>query len=420
MQKSAKLSGQPIICQLLSFIPKELVNQAVKEKQSDKYYKTMTSYKQLVFMLYGIISKASSLTSLCKNLLFLDGKLSYLGINKLPPKSTISDANINRKSDVFERIYYLLLDYYKGDLKKGFVCLPINDEVSCDKVKRFDATTFSLFGDVFKGAGRTPLTGKKAGGIKAQTILPYDSLVPDFVVLKAASLNDKTFLGQFSPEKGYTYVFDKGYVNYKVFQKWSDTGVYFVTLINNNASYKVIKSLPIDNNGIFNDTGIIKDELIGVYVKSSNSTHILRLCTYRNPISGKLLKFLTNQLEYKALSIAQLYKNRWTIETFFKQLKQNFQLSYFYSDSTEGIQSQIWMALIANLIFTVIYQRVKECEQFTTIVGMARANMGSYVSFIAILQSDKLTENERDNKIIQLHIFEIVRGGVFENQKKSP
>jgi hypothetical protein len=383
MLNSVKLSGQPIICQLLSFIPKELVNKAVEEKQSDRYYKTMTSYKHLVFMLYGIIGKASSLTSLCKNLLFLDGKLSYLGISKLPSKSTISDANINRKSDVFERLYYLLLDHYKG-------------------------------------AGRTPLTGKKAGGIKAQTILPYDSLTPDFVVLKAASVNDKTFLGQFSPEKGYTYVFDKGYLNYKVYQKWSEAGVYFVTRINDNASYNVIESFPIDNGGIFNSTGIIKDELIGVFVKSSNSTHILRLCTYRDPVSGKLLKFLTNHFEYKALSIAQLYKNRWTIETFFKQLKQNFQLSYFYSDSKEGIQSQIWMALIANLIFTVIYQRVKECEQFTTIVGMARANMGSYVSFIAILQTDKLTENERDNQIIQLCIFENTRGGVLGNQKISP
>jgi hypothetical protein len=383
MLNSVKLSGQPIICQLLSFIPKELVNKAVEEKQSDRYYKTMTSYKHLVFMLYGIIGKASSLTSLCKNLLFLDGKLSYLGISKLPSKSTISDANINRKSDVFERLYYLLLDHYKG-------------------------------------AGRTPLTGKKAGGIKAQTILPYDGLTPDFVVLKAASVNDKTFLGQFSPEKGYTYVFDKGYLNYKVYQKWSEAGVYFVTRINDNASYNVIESFPIDNGGIFNSTGIIKDELIGVFVKSSNSTHILRLCTYRDPVSGKLLKFLTNHFEYKALSIAQLYKNRWTIETFFKQLKQNFQLSYFYSDSKEGIQSQIWMALIANLIFTVIYQRVKECEQFTTIVGMARANMGSYVSFIAILQADKLTENERDNQIIQLCIFENTRGAVLGNQKISP
>ncbi len=420
MQKSSKLSGQPIICQLLSFLPKEIINQAVSEKQSDRYYKTMTSYKQLVFMLYGIIGKASSLTSLCKNLLFLEGKLSYLGINELPAKSTLSDANINRKSDVFERIYYLLLDYYKNDLKNGFACLPINNEVCCERVKRFDATTFSLFSDVFKGAGRTPHTGKKMGGIKAQTILPYNSLVPDFVVLKAASVNDKTFLGQFCAEKGYTYVFDKGYVNYAVYQKWSEKEANFVTLINNNATYNVIKSLAVDTDDILNNKGVIKDELIGVAVKATNSTLILRLCTYRDPASGKLLKFLTNQFEYKAQSIAQLYKNRWTIELFFKQLKQNFQLRNFYSDSEEGIMSQIWIALIANLIFTVIYQRVKECEQFTTIVGMARANMGSYICLKTILQSTKLTGQERNNEIIQLSIFEMTKGGVFQNQKKSP
>ena len=420
MQKSTKLSGQPIICQLLSFIPKELVNQAVCENQSDRYYKTMTSYKQLVFMLYGIIGNIPSLGCLCKSLLFLDGKLSYLGINELPAKSTFSDANINRKSDVFERLYYLLLENYKDDLKNGFVCLPINNEVKTDKVKRFDATTFSLFSDVFKGVGRNPISGKKAGGIKAQTILPFNSLVPDFVVLGAAAVNDKTFLGQFIAEKGYTYVFDKGYVNYRVFDKWTKDGVYFVTRFNENASYRVLKSMEIDNNGIYIPDGILKDELIEVKVKGSKSKLTLRLCTYKDPHSGKLLEFLTNNFDYKAQSIAQLYKNRWTIETFFKQLKQNFQLSNFYSDSEQGIQSQIWIALIANLIFTVIYQRTQECEAFTTIVGMARTNMGSYVSFIAILNTDKLTEKERSSKIVQLHIFDAIRGGVLRNEKKSP
>ena len=99
----------------------------------------MSCYKQFVFMFYGIISQCRSLRCLCKNLLFLEGKLSYVGIKDLPAVSTLSDANINRKSEVFEHFYYLLLEYYKKELTHSFVCMPINKEANCDKIKRFDA-----------------------------------------------------------------------------------------------------------------------------------------------------------------------------------------------------------------------------------------------------------------------------------------
>ena len=226
--QSTKLSGQPIICQLLSFIPKGLVQKSVDGLGSDKYYKTMSTYNQMVFMLYGIVSKSGSLRNLCKCLLFLEGKLNYVGIAQLPAVSTLSDANCNRSSEVFQHLYYSLLDYYKAELQGGFVSLPINGEATTDKIKRFDSTTFTLFSDIFKGAGRTPDLGSKKGGIKAQTLLALDSLVPEYIELGAASRNDKDFLGQLVIKKGTLYVFEKGYVNYKVYQDWTNQGVFLL------------------------------------------------------------------------------------------------------------------------------------------------------------------------------------------------
>ena len=155
----------------------------------------MSCYKQFVFMFYGIISQCRSLRCTCKNLLFLEGKLIYVGIKDLPAVRTLSDANINRKSEVFEHFYYLLLEYYKKELSHGFVCMPINKEANCDKIKRFDATTFTLFSDIFKGAGRNP---------------------------------------------------ESGYVNYKVYWQWEEDGVFFVTRLNENASYQVIEEKGLD------------------------------------------------------------------------------------------------------------------------------------------------------------------------------
>jgi hypothetical protein len=415
-----KLSGQPIICQLLSFLPKELVAESVAKFESDKYYKTMSTYKQLVFMLYGIVSKSGSLTSLCKCLLFLEGKLGYVGIDKLPPSSTLSDANCNRNSDVFQDLYDRLFEHYKSELQGGFSCLPINGEASASKIKRFDSTTFTLFVDVLKGAGRNPEHGKKKGGIKAQTVLGLDSLVPEFIALSPAAKNDKDFLGQLVVKTGYLYVFDKGYVNYAVYQDWTKQQVSFVTRLNDNASYVVLKDNKVDHFDPVTGQGVIADQLVQVKVKGNKMGLKLRLITYKDPETGKVLKFLTNHFAYQAHTITLIYKNRWAIEPFFKQLKQNYQLGYFFSDSEQGIKTQIWIALIANLIFTLIYQRNKESETFVTIVSMARAGLNSYVCFLSIIKREKLSIPNKNNGIVQLKIFENQQGGVLETINNSP
>lgn len=104
------------------------------------------------------------------------------------------------------------------------------------------------------------------------------------------------------------------------------------------------------------------------------------MVSYSDPESGEILEFITNLKGLDALTIALLYKNRWVIEVLFKQIKQNFELKYFLSDSENGIKIQIWVALILNLLFTVLHKRVKEAEDFSTMVMVAAKNLCSYVS----------------------------------------
>ena len=378
----------------------------------------MKTRNQLAFLLYGVITKCHSLQSLCKNLLFLDNKLLYIGIDKLPALSTLSDANINRNSDVFAQMYFMLYQHYSYCLSDSHIKWFINEEVDPKKVKLFDATTISLFVDIFKGAGRNPINGKRKGGLKVQACMPLSGFVPDLIHITAAASNDKNFLGQLNDPSGTIYVFDKGYVNYKIFNQWTDKGIYFVTRINENANYSIIER-KVNHIIDYAGGGVIKDEIIELK-SCSDSPLKARLITYKDPIKGKVLKFLSNMFEYDAMTIVLLYKNRWNMEILFKQLKQNFELSYFYSDSAEGIKSQVWIALIANLLFSVIHRQLKECEQFTTLVSMASNNLGSYTCFIGLLKSKKLNQTERDINKIQLDLFEKTRGGVFEKIEKSP
>ncbi|WOK07216.1 IS4 family transposase [Imperialibacter roseus] len=396
MDKNTNLSGQPILCQLLSFLPREIVDSSVAEHQSDRYYKTLTTYRQLVFMLYGVVTKCYSLNSLCKNLLFLEDKLTYLGIDRLPAVSTLSDANINRCSDVFATIYQRLYHYYQDRLKPVH-CGLLLDEIDVEKVAIFDSSTITLFVDVFKGAGRNSLTGRKKGGLKIHTKLPLGGFVPDLVHISEAACNDRSFLGQLEVEKGGIYVFDKGYVNYQKWAAWTQMGAFFITRLNENANYHVLTG---QHNHIIDyaDGGVTSDQL--VLLNPTGKAVKARLIVYKDSESGHILKFLSNMFDYQADTIILLNKYRWNIEVVFKRLKQNFELSYFFSDSTEGIKTQIWIALIANLLFSVIHKQCKEAEVFVTLVSLAVNNMGSYISLVKIVNAGRLTESERDLKII--------------------
>ena len=412
MSKNTKLSGQPVICQLLSFIPFHIIDKAVEKHQSDRYYKTMSTKKQLVFILYGVLTKCQSLNSLCKNLLFLEDKLMYAGVDKLPAASTLSDANASRSSVVFGEIYSLLYEHYREFLSDSYLTMKINGEADPKNVVVFDSTTITLFVDIFKGAGRNPITGKKKGGLKAQLALPLHCFVPEIIHLHQAAQNDRVFLGQLDYPSGTILVFDKGYVNYAKFEEWSIAGVGYVTRLNDNADYRVEGST-VAHCSEYANGGIITDQAILL-----KGNHRARLVTYKDPFSGKVLRFLTNIFDFQAMTIAMLYKCRWNIEVLFKQLKQSFQLSYFFSDSAEGIKTQVWVTLIANLLFTVIHRQLKEAEQFITLVSMASNNLGSYVCFMSLIKHKKLKSEERNLKIVQTTIFDYMKGGVFDTNEK--
>ena len=417
MSKNTNISGQPIICQLLSFIPTELIKECVNNHNSDRYYKTMSTYRQMVFLLYGVISRCHSLRNLCKSLLFLEDKLCYLGIDKLPATSTLSDSNIKRNSDVFANIYHSLYRHYSQYLSDSYIRMFIGSEVDPAKVEVFDSSTVSLFVDVFKGAGRNSLNGKKKGGLKIHTKMPLSGFAPDFIDLTEAASNDKNFLGQLNPTSGTIYVFDKGYVNYKVWEQWTKQGTLYVTRLNENANYEVLVGQP-NHISQYAAGGIISDQIIRL--NSEETILETRLIIYKDPVSGKVLKFVSNMFSYQDTTVIQLYKYRWSIEVLFKQIKQNFELTYFFSDSSEGIKTQIWIALIANLIFTVIHRQVKECELFVTIVSMASNNLGSYKCLITLLKRKAPSADQRNIKIVQGQLFIDQRGGPFDKKGKSP
>ena len=405
-----KKGGMPIISQLFSYVPLHLIDMAVEEHKSDKGFKKLKTKEHLAFMLFGVVGKLESLNGLIRSLPFLGNALIYFGITDLPARSTLADANRKRKSDVFGKLYRLMVDYYKNQLSGSYLSGLIDKKVDIKNIKIFDSTTFTLFVDVFTGAGRNKIDGKKKGGIKAHVLLSLHSLIPEIVWMSAASKNDKDFLGQLKPLKGEIYVFDKGYVNYNYYYHWTEMSVFYVTRLNENANYEVISQKLILERDAEMD-GVLKDEIIGL--KTEKGSLKARLITFKSLTTGKTYTFVCNMFEVEATTIAKLYRNRWEIEPFFKQLKQNFELKGFYSDSKEGIKTQVWIAMIANLIFTVIHRQIRQAESFSAMVQMARVNLGSYLRYIDVLKIKNWRGNEKNIEKIQYNLFENWEGVVL-------
>jgi hypothetical protein len=373
--KNNFLSGHPIIAQLLSLIPKELFVQIIEQESSDKYYKKLKTRDHFICMFYAVLTKNSSLREVCKNIGLIITKLIPFGMKQLPARSTLSDANRKRNHRVFEQLYIKLYSYYRTSLVGNW--LDIGGEVDPSRVEVFDSSTVTLFKEILKGAGRNPVDGKKKGGAKIFAKMNLAEGVPNFICIRSASTNENMFLKVMElPEHGIA-VFDKGYNRYSCFEKWNSSNKYFVTRKKDNARYEVVKNFDCSHA-----VDIKQDQIISLSYREKRVSRTVeaRLVVYSDPESGETLEFITNLRGLDSLTIALLYKNRWVIEVLFKQIKQNFELKYFLSDNDNGIKIQIWVALILNLLFTVLHKRIKEAEDFSTMVMVAAKNLCSYVS----------------------------------------
>jgi hypothetical protein len=167
MRKSKKFSGQPVLSQLLDVIPKEVVSRSTRKHQANRYYKKLPLRVHLVSLLYGVFSYCNGLRELSEGLLACEGKLSHLGMDRVPARSTLSDANLKRSYRVFETVYQELLKLYHPFISDSRV-----KGLSIRKLKVIDSTTIQLFSEILRGVGRKPLDGsRRKGGIKVPTMM---------------------------------------------------------------------------------------------------------------------------------------------------------------------------------------------------------------------------------------------------------
>jgi transposase len=196
---------------------------------------------------------------------------------------------------------------------------------------------------------------KTKAGVKMHNLLDLRGNLPVFIHLTDASVHDVNVLDKLCVELGAIYLMDKGYIDFfRLFNLIHKQGAFFVTRAKNNIKHEVVDSLEVDQR-----TGVIADEIIHLTGLKTAMCYpeTLRMVTYEDFATGNLYRFLTNHLGYEALTIAELYRERWNVELFFKWIKQHLHIKSFYSTSENAVFTQIWIAVCDFLILALPWPR---------------------------------------------------------------
>jgi len=377
MGKSTHFFGQPVFGQLIKSLDREKIVEMSRENGGERYVKSFDGYVHLLTMLFAVIMRFDSLREIEAAMTAEVRKLHHLGIEKVPKRSTLSDANARRPERFFEDVYR---DLYETNRSRLSSDSRRNGAESWIKDLRIiDSTTISLFSNViFKGVGRHPKTGRKKGGIKVHSVIHANEGVPCDVKFTSAATNDSFMLAPSYYNHEEIVALDRAYINYEKFEELTDRGVVYVTKMKKNLTYELL----LDFMEMTPEGKKAYREQVVAFRKGAIN-HIARMVTYVDIKKGKqpkLVTLLTNDFDMRPETIVAIYRRRWQIESLFRQIKQNFPLRYFYGESANAIKIQIWVTLIANLLLSLLQSSLTRPWSFSGLATMVRIVMMYYLN----------------------------------------
>ena len=315
MSKSSNFFGQPIYGQLIKSLNRDKIVEISRKHGGEKYVKSFDGYTHLLTMLYAVIQRFDSLREIETSMTAEVRKLHHVGINSVPRRSTLSDANARRSEKFFEEVYRDLYaankDILSSDSRRN------GTEEWIKQLRIIDSTTISLFSNaIFKGVGRHPKTGKKKGGIKVHSVIHANEGVPCDVRFTSAATNDSFMLAPSHYSHNEIVAPDRAYINYAKFEELTDRGVVYVTKMKSNLNYEVLVDCMHQN-----PQGLMEYREQVVVFRKDGINHIARIITYVDIKKGKkpkLISLLTNDFDMPLETIVAIYRRRWQIESLFQ------------------------------------------------------------------------------------------------------
>ncbi|MQM93198.1 IS4 family transposase [Prevotella copri] len=334
-----------VFSQLIAFLDRNHFNYLARKYDGDKYVKHLTCWNQLLALMFGQLSNCESLRDLIVALEAHQSKCFHLGLGRKPiAKTTLATANQNRDYRIFEEFAFYMMEQARRNRAADIFKLG-------GKVYAFDSTTIPLCLSVFWWAKFR----KKKGGVKVHVLYDLEAQVPAFYHITTASVHDSKAMPEIPYETGAYYIFDRGYNNFKELFRIQRMESFFVVRAKTNLQNKCVKWKRRMPKNILSDAEI---ELT-VYNSRKDYPDNLRLVRYYDEEQDREFMFLTNAMDLTAQQIADLYKNRWQIELFFKWLKQHLKIKKFWGTTENAVRIQIAAAITAYCLVAIVQHDMK-------------------------------------------------------------
>lgn len=355
-----------LFSQIISKIDRSSFNKLVREKQTDKHQKGYNSWTHLVSMLFCQFAKSQSIRDISNGLRSATGNLNHLGIDRAPSKSTVSYQNKHRDWTLFQDYYYQLQDHL-SNLRGGTKRVKFKIK---SKIFLLDATTISLCLSLFDWAKYK--THK--GAVKMHTLLDYDGNLPAYVNITDGKAADNKGAADIPLLKGSVIVADRFYNDFSLLNVWDSNQVFFVVRHKENLQFDTVQENPLPEN---RHEHILKDELIRLTGDKSSTKYPkkLRRVAVWDEKNQQTIELITNQTSWTANTIAELYKARWQVEIFFREIKQLLHIKSFIGTSENAVMIQIWTALITIMLLKFLKNLAKYGWQLSNLVAFIRLNL---------------------------------------------
>jgi len=360
-----------ILSQIAAFFPRHDFEKLAKSHHTGQKFRSFSRWSQFLAMTIAQLSGRKSLRDITTNIKAQGHRIYHLGMRKTS-RATLARVNDQQPYQMYKRLYFQIFKKCKGYAPKPKFSFK-------GKVYLLDATTIDLCLKVFPWAEFR----KTKGAIKLHFGLDADGYLPTIMNLSSGKSHEMQWARALTLPPGSCVVFDRGYNDYSWYQTLAKKKITFVTRLKRNA---VVEHLGKWRNSQSNN--VESDKRIRLKGMTTN----LRLITYRDPETAKIYHFLTNSFLLDAVTIADLYKERWQIELFFKWIKQNLKVKTFLGTSKNAILTQLWIALCVYLLLSFLKFKAKLGISLTTVLRLLQLNLFERRTLMDLLKPPDKTE----------------------------
>ena len=353
-----------LFSQMLSVVDRHRFERLVRKHKAERGAKGFSCWSQFVSMMFCQLAQAKSLREIIDGLACCEGKLRHLGLEASPKRSTLSYANGHRPWQLFEALFYSILEVAR-------TAAPAKRLRFKNKLFSLDATVVELCLEMFDWAKYR----QTKGAIKLHVLLDHDGYLPVYAHVTEGNVPEIEIARALSLPKGSIAVMDRGYIDYKLFSRWTKEGIRFVTRLKEKADYVALEDRPVPRG-----SNVRKDQLIRLnpLMAGAPCREDLRVVTVWDEENQREIQLLSNELKLSAATISAIYKERWQIELFFKALKQSLKIKTFVGTSANAVRTQIWTALIAMLLIKILQQRSTFAWALSNLIALLRWNLFTY------------------------------------------